>query len=283
MCGCSIHTCLIVISARLPFQTLSVSKSPNSTNNVPNKKRKVVSPLEELKSSKIIKFTKENSVKDTSEEQEDAEEKPDTDRECIELISDQEEKYLEQSSDEEHANKEKIDTTPKRSSLKKSKTLEKSQKKSGALTKFLTKVDSEPTSSLVHDSDLHKSENEKDCQNISVHEEESGSPLLNTSQVNEEIEDIKIVERSNTYQDSDSDVAVLSSDTEAQSELDKSKSSINEEKVTKLATPTTPKSNKEDKMKLKKLTPKQLEKKQEVARRKEEKAKLKIVCYTVKV
>lgn len=46
----------------------------------------------------------------------------------------------------------------------------------------------------------------------------------------------------------------------------------------KPATPVTPKSDKDMKDKFKKLTPKQLERRQEIARRKEEKRKLKMVC-----
>lgn len=273
---------LFDISAQLPFQTLSASKSPNSTNNVPNKKRKVASPLEGLKDSKIIKYAKENSAKNTSEEKEEVEEKSDTDSECIELISDQGEKDLEQSSDDEK--KMKIDTTPKRNSVTKNKTLEKSQKKFGALTKFLMKADSEPTSSSP------KSKNESDYQNIYVHEENSEicsnlqsleSPL-HVSCVSKEMDKVNVIENPNICQESDSDIAILSSDDEVPSELDKSRTSINEEKISTSATPATPKSDKDEKMKFKKLTPKQLEKRQETAKRKEEKAKLKMVCYIVK-
>lgn len=139
-----------VISARLPFQTLSVSKSPDSTNNVPTKKRKVISPLEEFKSNKITKT--------------------------------------------ENIDQVELDV----------------------------------------------------CQES----------------------------------DSDSDVALLSSDTEDLSELEKSKTSINDEKIRKPespTTPTTPKSDKDAKMKLKILTPKQLEKRQEIDRKKEERARMKKV------
>lgn len=248
---------------------------------MPNKKRKVVSPLEELKSSKIIKFTKENSAKDISEEKKEPEEKPDTDRKYMELISDQEEEDLEKSSEQDEVKSKQSDTTPKRSFLKKSKTLEKSQKKSGTLTKFLMKIDDQSSNNLNNDSNLNKLENE-DCQNISVGEEEIGSPFQHTSPTNEEIEDTQIAEKPSTSQDSESDITMLSSDTEAQSELDMSKTSISEEKMIKTETPVTPKSDKEAKYKLKKLTPRQIEKKQEIIRKKEEKAKIKMVCHTIK-
>ncbi|XP_032683554.1 chromatin assembly factor 1 subunit A-B [Odontomachus brunneus] len=264
--------------AQLPFQTLSASKSPNSTNNMPNKKRKVVSPLEEIKNSKMIKYAKENSAKDISEEKEKVEEKSDTDSECIELISDQEEKDLEQSSEQNDEEKTKIET-PKRNFIKKNKTLKKSQKKSGALTKFLTKADSEPTSTS-----LKSRTQELDCQNTS-REENGEIPLslqslespLHMSHVSKEMNQVNVIENPNISQESDSDIAILSSDDEAPSELDKSITSINEEKTIKSPIPTTPKSgDKDEKIKFKKLTPKQLEKRQEIAKRKEEKAKLKM-------
>lgn len=275
---------LYVISARLPFQTLSASKSPNSTNNVPNKKkRKVASPLAEFKNSKIIKYAKENSTKSISEDkEEETEEKPDTDSECVEIILDQDKKDLEQSSEQDHEKIKKIDIIPKRSSLKKKKLHEKSQKKSGSLTKFFMKADNEPTSDIIHDTNPHTSKNEQDCQNTLVLEGESEvpsnlqsveSPSPHASQVNEE--KVNVLDDSNISPESDSDVAVFS-DTEVQSELDKSRTSINEEKIRK---PTTPKSDKDAKMKTKKLTPKQLEKRQEIVKKKEERARLRMVCY----
>lgn len=249
---------------------------------MPNKKRKVVSPLEGFKSNKIIKYTKENSDKSISKEKDEAEEKCDTDCECIDLISDQEEKDLGQSSKQDCETKvkphqKKMDTTPKRDSLTKGKILKKSRKKSSALTKFLMKTDSE----LMNSS--HKATDEStDCPNTSACEEnseilsssQSPESSLHTSCVNEEMDNI-VTEDPNICQDSDSDIVSLNN--EATSELDKSRTSISEESSGKPAIPTTPKSNKDEKIMSKKLTPRQLEKRQEIARKREEKAKLKMV------
>ncbi|XP_014483317.1 PREDICTED: chromatin assembly factor 1 subunit A-A-like [Dinoponera quadriceps] len=272
--------------ARLPFQTLSASKSPNSTNNVLNKKRKVESPLEELKSSKMIKYAKENSTKSISEEKEETEEKSDTDSECIELISDEEEKNLEQSNVLKNGKRKKIDTAPKKNSLTKSKIRAETSKKFGSLKKFLKKANNEPIGNIIRDSSSYRLKNNRDCENEeSAHEEESEicsslqplkSSSLHTSEASEETENAIVKEGPNICPESDSDIAVLSSDTETQSELDKSRTSINEEKIRQSAIPTTPKSDKDTKMKVKKLTPKQLEKKREIAKKREERARLKM-------
>lgn len=59
--------------AQLPFQMLSSSKSPSSTDNVRNKKkRKIMSSSIESKSPKIVKLaTKENSVRSIIEKEEE--------------------------------------------------------------------------------------------------------------------------------------------------------------------------------------------------------------------
>ncbi|XP_071643741.1 uncharacterized protein [Temnothorax longispinosus] len=305
--------------AQLPFQMLSSSKSPSSTDNVPNKKkRKVMSPLVGSKSPKVVKLaTKENLVRNVHEK-EGEERKLNRSNDSVEIItSDDEKKDLEQS-DQQKTNKG--DSTPKRS-LRKKKKLDRSQQNLGALTKFLKKTDKEVEESDVsHDNNLsefkddkdcqdtsvHKEKNEiclnegsgtsvirselqddKDCQDTSVHKEKneiclnesSGtsvirSELQDTSQLSETDDRVANKDVDSSLQETDCNITILSSDNEASSELDKSISSTSKEITDKPTTPVTPKTDKD--MKNKKLTPKQLEKRKEIVRRKEEKQRLKM-------
>ncbi|CAL1678089.1 unnamed protein product [Lasius platythorax] len=276
--------------ARLPFQIPSSSKSPNSTNNMSNKKkRKVISPLIESKNSKVMKLTiKENSVPSVLEaEREDAgEKKLNSSDDSIEIIiPDEKKKNLEQSDQQDGKNRES-DTTPKRSFLEKNKKLDRSQQKPGALTKFLKKIDKE-----VESDSSYELKNKQDCQNMFVHEEgneiclngssdtQATESTLQHLQENEQLKDTKIVSEDADHslcQKSDCDITILSSDNEEQSELDKSTLSENEEITNKSATPVTPKTDKAANKKVIKLTPKQLEKRQESAKKKEEKLRLKM-------
>ncbi|GAB1861716.1 Chromatin assembly factor 1 subunit A [Camponotus japonicus] len=270
--------------AQLPFQISSSSKSPDSTNNMSNKKkRKVISPMGS-KNSKIIKLTiKENSIPNVFEdERENIEEKKLNSSDEIEIIiPDEEKKNLEQSDQNEK--KIESDTTPKKN-LGTNKKLNRSQQKPGALTKFLKKLDKET------ENRLYELKDKQNCQNIFVHKDgneiclnESSitqtnvSQLQNSPQENEQLKDVKIVSKStdSLCQKADCDVTILSSD-EDLSELDKSTLSGNEEIITSNpVTPVTPKTNKVANKKIIKLTPKQLEKREEIARRKEEKLRLK--------
>lgn len=265
---------------------LSSSKSPSSVDNTPNKKkRKVISPSIESKSSKVVKLaTQENSVRNVrGKEEEDASERKLNSSNDIEIIiSDDEKKDLEQSDQQKMR---KGDSTPKRS-LGKNKKLDRSQQKPGALTKFLKRTDKEiEESDITHDNNLSELKDKKDCQNVSVHKKQNEicsnessdasfirSELQDTSQLSE-TDDRVASKDADTFQESDCDITILSSD----NEIDKSISSTNKE-TDKPATPVTPKSDKDMKDKFKKLTPKQLERRQEIARRKEEKRKLKMVC-----
>lgn len=269
---------------------LSSSKSPSGADNVPNKKkRKVLSPLGS-KSPKVIKLgTKENSVRSIHEKEgEDTNErKLNSSNDSVEIISDDEKKNLEQSDEQKMC---KGDNTPKRKS--KNKKLDRSQQKSGALTKFLKKTDRQIEESDISHNNLSELKDKKDDQSTTVHKgkndvcsDESLDVSFNSSelqdtiqtQLNETDEGVASKNADLSLQESDCDITILSSDNEASSELDKSLSNISKETPDKSAIPVTPKTNKEMINKIKKLTPKQLEKKQEIAKRKEEKLKLKMV------
>ncbi|KYM89589.1 Chromatin assembly factor 1 subunit A [Atta colombica] len=287
--------------AQLPFQILSSSKSPNSTDNESNtKKRKIKSPLVELKSSKVLKLaTKENSVRKVPEKKkEDASEKKLDVSEDIEIILDDEKEDLEQSDQQDR----KIDSTSKRNTLGKNKKLDKSQQKSGALTKFLKKTEIENYKEIEksdhvdnlseqkdnnHDNNLLELKDKKNCQDISVHKETNEvcmNESLDAQCIRSELDTSQLSEIDNNIVDKDTDlslqkmncdITILSSDNEASSELDTSISNRNKE-TDKPASPVTPKTDKDIKNKIKKLTPKQLQKRQEIIKRKEEKQKLKM-------
>ncbi|XP_018345233.1 PREDICTED: chromatin assembly factor 1 subunit A-like [Trachymyrmex septentrionalis] len=284
--------------AQLPFQILSSSKSPNSTDNESNtKKRKIKSPLVGSKSSKVLKLaTKENSVKKVPEKKrEDASEKKLDVNDDIEIILD-DEKDLEQSDQQDTR---KIDSTSKNNTLGKNKKLDKSQQKLGALTKFLKKTDKEiekidyidnlpEQKDSNHGNNLLELKDKKDCQDISVHKEtnevcinesldaQSIRSELDTSQLSEIDDSIVNKDTDLSLQKTDCDITILSSDNEDSSELDTSISNRNKE-TNKPASPVTPKTDKNNKKnKIKKLTPKQLQKRQEIIKRKEEKQKLKM-------
>ncbi|KYM95572.1 Chromatin assembly factor 1 subunit A-B [Cyphomyrmex costatus] len=282
--------------AQLSFQTLSSSKSPNSTDNKCNmKKRKIKTPLIGSKSSKMIKLaTKENSVKKVPEKERESTSEKELDISNDIVISDDEKNDLSQSDQQ---NTRKIDSTPKRNNVGKNKKQDKSQQKPGALTKFLKKTDKEfEKSDDINNLSEQKSSDDnnlpelkdKDCQDTSVHNEtnevctnESSDTQcirseLDTSQLSE-IDDSVNKDTDLSLRETDCDITILSSDNEALSELDKSISSINKatDKPTSPVTPTTPKTDK-DKNQIKKLTPKQLQRRQEIVKKKEEKQRLKM-------
>lgn len=258
---------------------LSSPKSPSSPDNVPKKKkRKVISPLVGSKNPKIVKLaTKENLIRVISEKEEDASEKKlNSSNDSVEIItSDDEKKDLNQSDQQKDM---KIGTTPKRKPLGRKKKLDGSQKqKSGALTKFLKKADREieENDTSHNDNNLSELKDKKDCQDASVHKEKNESPELEYISELNETDDHIAKDGDLSRQESDCDITILSSDNEISSELDKSNTN---KETTGESIALTPKSDKDAKNKTKKLTPKQLEKRQEIARRKEEKLKLKMVC-----
>jgi len=271
---------------------LSSSKSPSSTDNVPSKKKRKISSSVESKSPKIIKLaTKENLVKSVPEkEEEDASErKLNSSNDSIEIITSVDEKKGPDQNDQQKARKS--DSTPKNRNLGKNKKVDRSQQKPGALTKFLKRTDREvEESDISHDNNLSKLKN-KDCQDTQdVHKEKNEICLNENSDVQlipSELQDTSRLNETNrvankdvdsSFQESDCDITILSSDNETSSELDKSISNKNKETTDRPATPVNSKTDKDIKEKIKRLTPKQLEKRQEIARRKEEKKRLKMVC-----
>lgn len=260
--------------------------SPNSANNR-SIKRKEASPLEERKNPKLIKYsTKENSKEDGSEDGENSEEKMND--KLIEIILDEDEQ-----DNQVHEKNKQITTTPKRRSLGKNKKLDKSQNKPGALTKFFKKTDKTVVNSIKYDN-LCESRNKQDCQNMLVNKEMTEtcnenqqsveSISYSMTQINKssgiDVAD-KNAENCSPCIDSDFDVNIISSDNETLSELDRSMASGNEQKTSQVS--ATSETNESLKKKRKKLTAKELQKRQEIVRRKEERTKLKMVCYIEKI
>lgn len=291
----------------MPFQALSSAKSSDNTNVPKKKKRKVASPLVEFKSSKLSKLSKDchDPIVPKTKAESDAREKSDS-KDCIVIT---EENNLEQNSLQDE--NKKINVTHKRGSLGKTKKLEKTQQKSGALTKFLKKTD-EKSKSVVgdKDDDMHKSQAREDVSDVTMEEEEeeeekekekekeenadntvsselqsSSKATSQQSQANRELTNSSNVHdsdmKSSSFPQSDSD-AILSSDNEIH-ELNESILSRNEETEQVGVTCVTPKSEKNaNKAKdLKRLTPKQLEKRREIARKREEKLKLRMVRWKI--
>lgn len=272
--------------AQLPFQMLSSSKSPSTTDNVPNKKkRKVKSPLISNNPKMVKLSTKENLLRDIHEKESEAasERKLNSSNDSVEIISDDEKKDLEQSDQQKIG---KSDNTPKRKRLEKNKKLDKSLHKPGALTKFLKKMEVEE-SNISHDNNLSELKDKKDSQDTSIHKgknqicsnESSDVPSVqpdyqqDISQLSETDDSVTNKAVDSSLPESDCDITILSSDNETSSELDKS--ILNKSKET-TEIPVTPKTDKDTKNKIKKLTPKQLEKRREIARKKEEKLKLRM-------
>jgi len=204
------------------------------------------------------------------------------------ITEDNERKELEQS-DQQGDEDKKNDVTPKKSSAGKNKKLDKSQQKSGALTKFLKKTDKK-TESTTDNNDTHESKTEQDLQDTSIRKTEdevcsnenlasSGKSNSQICQANEESKSLSVHDtKGSFFQQSDSNVVILSSDNESSNELDKSISNKNKETQESESSQET---DKDAKKKLRTPTPKQLEKREEIVRRKEEKLKLKMVHCAV--
>lgn len=234
----------------------------------------------EFKSSKISKLSMKDCFDENIVESEAENVREDDSKTCIAGIDD-EKKDAEQSDWQNDENRKGV-VTPKRSSLGKHKNKNDSQQKTGALTKFFKKTDREKNISK-DDSDTRKSEArentsaQEEQDEVCLHENlELQSPgKSQVSQANKKLESPEARDENtkrSSFQQSDYHVPILSSDDE--SELEKSKLSTNEEN-TQPAEHVTPKTDKNAKKKM--LTPKQLEKKLEIIKRKEEKLKLKLV------
>jgi len=239
----------------------------------------------------VSKFFKKDCVNQSSEEDkiENTREANDGGKECIVVTENNEKKELEQSDGQSDENK-RNDVTPKRSSVGKNKKLDKSQQKSGALTKFFKKTDK--NENTADNNDTHKSKVEQDLQATSIQKEEDeiclNENLEPSRKSNLQLDkELKVkIERFNIHDiksfpfQSDSDVVILSSDNESSDELDKS--ILNKSKETQESgSVVNEETNKNAKKKLKTPTSKQLEKKEEIDRRKEEKLKLKMVRCAV--
>jgi hypothetical protein len=280
---------VFVILVQLSFQTLNAS--PDSANIASSKKRKVTSPLVGSKSSKVSKFLKKDCINQSSLENkiENTRETNDS-KECIVITEDNERKESEQS-DQQGDEDKKNDVTPKRSSAGKNKKLDKSQRKSGALTKFFKKTDRKTESTADDTHDAHESKGEQDLEDTSIREkgedevcsnenlDASGKSNSQISQANVELKNLSVHDtKGSFFRQSDSNVVILSSDNESSSELDKSISNKNKETQEPESNQET---DKDAKKKLRTPTSKQLEKREEIVRRKEEKLKLKMVHCAV--
>lgn len=259
---------------------------------MPNKKRKVTSPLVGSKTSKISKVAKNDCCdQNIVEETTNAKEKNDSE-DCVVTIDDMN-KTFEQNDRQDDENK-KVKGTSKRSSLGRNKKLDKSQQKSGALTKFLKKNIYGQTENTATD-DARESKARQNLQNIVIEVEKNEEECLDESlelqpseksksqafQMNEKLDDSSVSDqdmKSSVFQQSCSNIIFSSSGNESSNELDKSTSSRNEE-IRTSTTPVTPKTDK--KKELKRLL-KQLEKRKEILRKREEKLKLRMVCYAKK-
>lgn len=257
---------------------------------MPNKKkRKITTSLAGCKSPKILKFTtKENSETNVFEdEKKDEEIKINSSSDSNEIIFDEEEKDLKKDNQQDHKKNKKNDTIPSKNSLRKSRKLDKSEEKTGALKKFFKKAEKKGKSKTNHDNMLYELKSGQEHQDISVQKETNEiclnknlSKQSSESRANEKLDYTDITDKDANHslcQDFDSDIAILSSDNETTNELDKTISSRNEETTRQSTIPTTPKTPKNMEKKIKKLTPKQLEKRQEIAKRKEEKLRLREV------
>lgn len=215
--------------ARLPFQVLSASKSPNSCAS---KKRRLSSTAVEQKRSKVQKLTKENSLEDVSK--------------CgIDIVSNQDSNESIESvnvcvvDDENHTKEEeKHEQTPKSSSL----------------VEYFKKVSEAKDSS---NTTVSKSK----------HKNKKGESKVHSDKDNKQSDS----NNGNTQSDSNTSVACKSD------EIEECEDEKNDES-TAGDSPRTPKNMKNTpQMRRQKLTPKQLAKKQEIEKKREEKEKLKMV------
>lgn len=258
-------------------------RSPvQSSNVVHTRKRKLTSPSMECKNPKAIKILKNNSTDDNVNNEPNST-SVDTRNKDIDLIKIIEDPPTETENAKENAfSKEKASIKSRTSKriVTGQKKLEKQEKlKSSPLTKFLQKTDKQKDASSK-ESDISFQEEKDDS--IEKFEESSNKVTKTnintpgtTSNLSNKVEGLLSVANNSSYQ-SDSDLVVLSSDTEEKDEEAKSSANMMTD------TPSTSqiiKTSKIDKTKLKKLTPKQEEKRLLNARRKEEKKRLKMVNW----
>ncbi|XP_076664350.1 uncharacterized protein LOC143366829 [Andrena cerasifolii] len=229
--------------AQLSFQT-SAAQSPNVLQN---KKRKLSSPSLSCRSPKVVKISKASSMEIIEIVDDKLTKIVDTvteSNECIEVEEDVETENLKENRASNKVESSRKNKTPKRSSTGQ-KRAEKDKAKSSPLTKFLRKSDKEVDGS------------KEDHPNCSETEKKEGKTdevvSRTTSNLEGKAEDApSIVDNSLCY-NSDSDPAT-SSDNEDKEEESKSTENLEE----RADSPRSCRTPKTDKTKQKKLTPKQL-------------------------
>lgn len=256
-------------------------RSPvQSPNVVHTRKRKLPLPSMECKNPKAMKILK-NNLSEDSVNNEPNSTSVDTRNKDINLIEVIEDPPTETENAKENAfSKEKASSKTKTSKriAAGQKKLEKQEKlKSSPLTKFLQKTDKQKDASKEESEISFQEEKNDSIEEVEESSNKATKTNINTpgttNNLSNKVEGL-LSDANNSLYQSDSDLVVLSSDTEEKDE--EAKSSAN----TMTDTPGTSqsiKTSKIDKTKLKKLTPKQEEKRLLNARRKEEKKRLKMV------
>lgn len=248
--------------AQLPFQM-----QYQSSNVVQSKKRKLTSPSTENNSPKAMKIFKKSLNTDIVGSKSN---NTDIDTENENDIEEIEVENLKENSTSNKLKTENKCETPRQSGQK---ILEKQEKlKSSPLTKFLQKTDKQKNNSKEESQislqeekdDLFKKTSEKKyISNISV--SETRNNLTNT------IEDSPSIVNNSPTQ-TDSDIAILSSDEDKDEQTKSITNTIKD--ITSIS--KNIKTPKMEKIKQKKLTPKQEEKKLLIAKRKEERQRSKM-------
>lgn len=270
---------------------LSSSKSSSDTEHdtrQTKKKRKLASPLvEAAKKSKVMKLsTKENSARSNSKSKREEINLDDVNKLNVpEVMKEEGEKDKGQSVQQTHEIKKEHITPKKRFSLRKQR---KDQQKSGALTKFIVVSNNKEAERGAESSSDHGS-----CQNpshsdaIVLSSDNEASSEADKSTLDTESKEANNSELASVatspLRDKKKQVKNLSpikldssSDNEASVELETSTLSTSEKVTNESTSAVTPTSDRK-KGKVKPLTPKQLQKEQEIARKKKEKLKLREV------
>lgn len=281
-----------LIAAQLPFQMLSSSKSSSDTEHntrQTKKKRKLASPLvEAAKKSKVMKLsTKENSTRSNSKGKREEIDPDDVNKLNVpEVMKEEGEKDKGRSVQETHESKKEHITPKKRFSLRKQR---KDQQKSGALTKFIVVSNNKeaergaespadhgscqnPSSDAIVLSSDNEASSEADKSTLDAESKEANNDEL-ASVATSPLRDKKKKKVKNL-----SPIKLdLSSDNEASVELETSTLSTSEKVTNESTSAVTPTSDRKKGKERKPLTPKQLQKEQEIARKRKEKLKLREV------
>lgn len=255
---------------------------------MPSRKRKLTSPLIECKSSKAIKFTEEPNedfIESTFESsiEENAKDEFNNCDKNIEVTINKEDQDIKQDDGQNHEKNEKLDVTPKRT-----RNAKINQRATNALTKFLKDTDKQMKNIKCDGNSLELED--KIGQNMHLQEKEDDicsecTDIQSTqSQVIERLEDTNSTTSKNKENDQFCDKSInsiiSSSNIEDKNILDKSISNSDTEETDRNATNSVIlKDDNDIKKGSKTLTPKQLQKRQEIAKKKEEREKLRMVTY----